>query len=820
MTSPFLSRPWGRNAILMVAVLLSGTWPCSLAEESGAGANEGFPNGVRFESARSRGGLSDSARARRVRKALSPAARKAAHAPYQAGGHFAEIDVVLDASLTLDDLATMPHAPGSDVEVLEGGRRARVQLPATRVGDLIERGQEVTVLRDFMLSEVSRERDPANRNAFAVVAAECSGDFAEVANETDYAIPEYDWAYSEIRVESAPANAVVTCVDVHFEIVHPLIGDLWVDLSDEGLTHEYNLWFMEGGFDENISETVTGITEFAGERVNQVWGLWATDVVPGYDGYIDSWWIKVYYEERDIVLAHDEPNAPAVLEEGVPFRNTTLGATGQYETRCGFQDVLDVWHVYTPAQGGVATVRVESAEFDTTLAVFDPCGVEQACNDDDCESTDSMITMPVTAETPYLIRVAGYDYETGDYALVVDQPFSALPVEPNQPWPADGAGIDVLPVTLSWNGAASGATTPDVDLSVTRPGPGSVAGPRTIYGNDGRTEEYEVTDPRALAVGGATAMLMYRHDLLDNGDGTYELQIKSLAWWYAWLDPIETGNPLCDDEPFRDQPAVGTCTGVLVGPDLIATAGHCVACLEPSLLAVVFGFVMQDAETAVVTLRQDQVYGVTEVVASQAGFPDWGLVRLDREVIGRTSLRLRRMGRVADGQPVLVVGHPWGIPRKYDAGAIVRENAESTFFQANLDTYRGNSGSPVVNLDTMVVEGLLVRGMPEFAEDVVLGCDRSLTCPDTGCIEDGVPQWEDVTRASTFAAAVPAFDVYLGTDPNQLALVGGDLVVPRYEPAPLQKDAVYYWRVVARNGYGRTAGPLWSFVTTLAPSSP
>ena len=740
---------------------------------------------------------------------------------YPPGRHFAEIEVVLGDSLTLRDLATMAQAPGSRLEVLDAGRRAKVQLAAPLVGDLIDRGETVVVLRDFMLSAGARERRAGDRDTRAIIAAECAGEAVEASNETDHPIPEFDWVQSVIAIEGAPANAVTTCIDVHFEIVHPLIGDLWIDLSDEGLTVEYNLWFMEGGFDADISQTVTGITDFAGERVNQAWSLWATDVVPGSEGYIDKWWIKVYYEERDIVLDHDEPSAPAVLAESVPFRSTTAGATGRYESRCGFQDVLDVWHVYTPAQAGLATVRVESMEFDTTLAVFDSWGVELACGDDSCDTTDSVVTLPVTAETSYLVRVAGYDYETGDYSLVVDQPYSPLPDEPNQPRPADGAGIETQPVVLTWNGAAAETDSGlDADQTVSMSGPGRAVGTRTIYGDDDRREEYEVTDARALAVGAATAMLLYRYDLLDMGDGTYELQTEPLAWWYEYVDPIETGNPLCEDEPYRDQPSVGTCTGVLVGLDLVVTAGHCVACLEPSDMAVVFGFVMQDADTPVVTLNRDQVYSVAKVIASQAGDPDWGLLRLDREVTGRTPLTLRRTGRVADGQSVLVAGHPWGIPRKYDAGATVRENIESTFFQANLDTYRGNSGSPVVALDTMVVEGLLVRGMTEFVEDAALGCDRSATCPDTGCVEDGQPQWQDVTRTTTFDVAVPSYEVYLGRDPDHLDLVASGLAAPRYEARSLQKDALYYWRVVARNAYGRTEGPLWSFRATLVASSP
>jgi hypothetical protein len=159
------------------------------------------------------------------------------------------------------------------------------------------------------------------------------------------------------------------------------------------------------------------------------------------------------------------------------------------------------------------------------------------------------------------------------------------------------------------------------------------------------------------------------------------------------------------------------------------------------------------------------------------------------------------------------------VPRKYATGAIVRENAESTFFQANVDAYRGNSGSPVVNLDSMMVEGLLVRGLPTFAEDTVAGCDRSVPCPDTGCVEDGRAQWEDVTRATGFSALVPSFEVYLGTDPDHLEPVAAGLVVPRFAPRSLRKDTLYYWQVVAQNIDGQAAGPLWSFRTTLTPGN-
>ncbi len=567
----------------------------------------------------------------------------------------------------------------------------------------------------------------------------------------------------------------------------------------------------------NLSETVTGITEFRGEQANQTWRLRATDVRLGRVGTIASWWIKVYYEGPWEVGTHDDRDHPVVVTDGVPFRGTTSGATGETESRCGYRDVLDVWHCYTAAQTGPVTIRAHSDVFDTTLAVFDRLGIERACGDDDCEGTDSVVVMPMTAGREYLIRVAGYDYGTGEYSLTILPHTSGLAARPSHPNPLHGAIIDGAEIALSWeedSGALDGAEEQEyADWFSRAPGRDLT----TIYGDDDRMEEYEVMDSRILAAGRATAVLIHESNLVDRGDGTFRVDAQSFAWWYQWLDPLETGNALCPDEPFQDQPSAGICTGVLVGSDLIATAGHCVECDRASDVAVVFDFVMADALTPPTILRADQVYWIDEVIASQAGYPDWGLVRLDRKVVGRTPLSLRRRGRVPDDQELLVIGHPWGMPRKYDVGAVVRENTEPTFFQANLDTYQGHSGSPVVNLDSMEVEGIVCRGMEEFVEDVASGCDRSLVCPDDGCPSDDGPQWEDVTRATTFSMMVPVYDVYLGTDPTGMVLAASDLVVERFRPQGLKKDATYYWQVVARNAYGRVEGPIWSFRTALSP---
>jgi hypothetical protein len=133
----------------------------------------------------------------------------------------------------------------------------------------------------------------------------CSTTYCQGSNETNYAIPEGKWTYSDIAISGAPSNAQVTCVDVHYEIIHPFAGEVVVDLTDEDMTYEYHLHpSSTSDYSVNINQTVTGITLFSGqdpghqkgpERVNQTWTLWALDLYGNRIGYIDTWWIKVHY---------------------------------------------------------------------------------------------------------------------------------------------------------------------------------------------------------------------------------------------------------------------------------------------------------------------------------------------------------------------------------------------------------------------------------------------------------------------------------------------------------------------------------------------
>lgn len=436
------------------------------------------------------------------------------------------------------------------------------------------------------------------------------------------------------------------------------------------------------------------------------------------------------------------------------------------------------------------TFSLCGASFDTVLLLGSAAGQWNIGYDDDGCGTQSEMTVRLEPGV-YYASVEGYEAaDCGAFVLNVTA-VPCTPKEPVNPGPADEAVDVALSANLQWGDAA------------TPPAP-----PRIIYGVDDRLEEYQVADEALRTVGDATVVVVSEGDLHNNGDGTYSLTATTFAQWYS-----STGDtPLCPDEPFANQPSPGFCSGFLVAPDIVATAGHCISSSsECGGTAFVFGFVMTDATTPVLAVPASEVYFCTQIIAREQSDADWGLIRLDRKVTGHTPLTLRQSGQIASGDPVTVIGHPVGLPRKYTGGATVRDNSQPGYFQANLDAYGGNSGSAVVNALTLEVEGILVRGNADFTTDGA--CDRSAVCPDTGC-----PSWEDVTRATAFASRLPAptqYDVYFGACPSPAYL--GTTTEAAWNPGELAPGQEYCWQVIARNGCGEVPGPVWRFTTAPDP---
>lgn len=279
--------------------------------------------------------------------------------------------------------------------------------------------------------------------------------------------------------------------------------------------------------------------------------------------------------------------------------------------------------------------------------------------------------------------------------------------------------------------------------------------PDVIYGDDDRLDLYQVQSEVLLSLADSTVGLFRASSVRIGEDGVARLSTSHYGSRYS----------LCQDEPFREQYSGAFCSGSLVGPDLLMTAGHCVksqsACESTKF---VFGFAIKTEGDNPQSVPAADVYGCAQLIGREQSGADWALIKLDRPVAGHYPLKVSREGTPPKGTQLFVIGHPAGLPTKVAGGAWVRDPEPDGYFVANLDTYGGNSGSAVFNAVTGRVEGILVRGARDFVWDSENSCRRSNVCDNEGCTGEDVTKVGELTDlipdqgpASAFKKPGPAF---------------------------------------------------------------
>lgn len=257
--------------------------------------------------------------------------------------------------------------------------------------------------------------------------------------------------------------------------------------------------------------------------------------------------------------------------------------------------------------------------------------------------------------------------------------------------------------------------------------------PQVIYGQDDRHEVYEITDPKLYQWASSSAALIDKK----------KIQIQNKT---AVIDGHTFGNDrsLCQDEPYYNQTVAAHCSGFLVAPDIIVTAGHCLPRKEEcDKTQVVFSYAVYRAGLMPTSIDVSEVYSCKEIIKTLVEYTgaDFAVARLDRPVKNHVPLSVRTSGSPNPADILVALGHPSGLPTKVTTNGTIR-NIGPKFLVANLDTYGGNSGSAVLNSKTGEVEGVLVRGENDFVWDSSKNCFRSKQCGDQEC------RGEDVTLMS------------------------------------------------------------------------
>ncbi len=242
-----------------------------------------------------------------------------------------------------------------------------------------------------------------------------------------------------------------------------------------------------------------------------------------------------------------------------------------------------------------------------------------------------------------------------------------------------------------------------------------------IYGEDNRYDAINYHNPDVIELARSTLAFILTRRLV-KVEGGYRLRHITMK-----------RENLCDDEPFVDQLAVGFCTGFLIAPNKVATAGHCIKkrseCRETSFVLDFAADYDTDFSKPYI-IPEKNVFKCKDFYSSFKAFykVDYGIVTLDRPVTNRRLFQVRTEGKISDNTQLIALGYPWGLPLKITDNGKILSNKGTNYLVTDLDLFAGNSGSPIINGQTHKVESIVQSGEPDFEYDFRKRCFRARKC--------------------------------------------------------------------------------------------
>lgn len=230
---------------------------------------------------------------------------------------------------------------------------------------------------------------------------------------------------------------------------------------------------------------------------------------------------------------------------------------------------------------------------------------------------------------------------------------------------------------------------------------------KILYGEDDRLEFFE-SIKMYQDLSKSTAAMFDKKVLISKQDH-YEISSKTL---------LDEG--VCETERYVNQPVAATCSGFLVSDDLIVTAGHCmIGNIDCEEFVWVFDYKLDDNNDKIKYVDKKNVYNCKQIVEKKFSIitkDNYALIQLDRKVIDRTPLRIRKKGKIEKGRAVVIMGYPNGLPLKIaDNANVLTSNWK--YFTANLDAFSKNAGSPVIDTTTGIVEGVYSGTTQDYVLD-------------------------------------------------------------------------------------------------------
>ncbi|HEY8271372.1 MAG TPA: serine protease [Pseudobdellovibrionaceae bacterium] len=246
--------------------------------------------------------------------------------------------------------------------------------------------------------------------------------------------------------------------------------------------------------------------------------------------------------------------------------------------------------------------------------------------------------------------------------------------------------------------------------------------PYTIYGEDNRNNIY--TAPSTIQALGRSVPGQFSKDVLMNKGGGYSVESTTL------------GKRHCSSVRFGEEFLGPRCTGFLIAPNVVATAGHCVKdANDCANYYWAFDFKLKSAgDTSYTRVPAENVYTCKRILAQKFEFLDgidFAIIQLDREVKGRDALPLDFTSDTPVGTALFVLGYPSSTPLKYTDSGVISKNLEKIYY-SNLDIFGGNSGSPVFDVSTGKITGIISEGNGDWVWNDGNTCKIAKVCSEGG----------------------------------------------------------------------------------------
>lgn len=209
---------------------------------------------------------------------------------------------------------------------------------------------------------------------------------------------------------------------------------------------------------------------------------------------------------------------------------------------------------------------------------------------------------------------------------------------------------------------------------------------------------------KILQITESVGMIVEREKLTSISKNLYQLDIsQNLGKVYR----------LCPNEAFFSQPIAGVGTAFICNEKNMLSALHV---FERPLehYAIVFGYKIISKNGVVdVFIDKNDIYYPQSLFKKDEELDVVEFI-VDRK-FNRPVLEVENSKAIDQRESeIYMVGYPNGLPIKLALNASIVENDHQLYFYTSLDSFQGNSGSPVFNFYTNKVIGILVSGEIDY----------------------------------------------------------------------------------------------------------